>query len=69
MRKIIEKQTKYSNKKNDAVTKENTNENKSNQFQISNDPYKKLITGGLRSVKLNALPNLINHQPDIDKIY
>ena len=30
MRKIIEKQTKYSNKKNDAVTKENTNENKAN---------------------------------------
>ena len=69
MRKIIEKQTKYSNKKNDAVTKENTNENKANQFQISNDPYNKLITGGLRSGKLNALPNLINHQPDIDKIY
>ena len=28
-----------------------------------------LIIGGCRSGKMNALLNLINYQPDIDKIY
>ena len=28
-----------------------------------------LIIGGSRSGKINSLFNLINHQPDIDKIY
>ena len=32
-------------------------------------PYKILIIGGSRSGKTNALLNLINNQPDINKIY
>ena len=36
---------------------------------ISDHPYRILIVGGSRSGKTNALLNLINDQPDIDKIY
>ena len=36
---------------------------------IPDYPYKILIIGGSGSGKTNALLNLINHQPDIDKIY
>ena len=32
-------------------------------------PYRILITGGSGSGKTNALLNLINHEPEIDKIY
>ena len=32
-------------------------------------PYRILIVGGSGSGKINALLNLINNQPDIDKIY
>ena len=34
---------------------------------ISDWPYRILITGGSGSGKTNALLNLINNQPDIDK--
>ena len=36
---------------------------------IPNHPYKILIIGGSGSGKTNALLNLIENQPDIDKIY
>ena len=36
---------------------------------IPDHPYRILIVGGSRSGKTNALLNLINNQPDIDKIY
>ena len=36
---------------------------------MPNHPYKILIIGGSRSGKTNALLNLINNQPDINKIY
>ena len=36
---------------------------------IPDHPYKILIVGGSGSGKTNALLNLINNQPDIDKIY
>ena len=36
---------------------------------IPDHPYRKLIIGGSASGKTNALLNLINNQPDIDKIY
>ena len=36
---------------------------------IPDHPYKILIIGGSGSGKTNALLNLINNQPDIDKIY
>ena len=50
-----------------------TNENKTEQNlkwpYISDHPYRILIIGGSGSGKTNALLNLINNQPDIDKIY
>ena len=50
-----------------------TNENKPKHNQkwpyIPDHPYKVLIIGRFGSEKTNALLNLINNQPDIDKIY
>ena len=37
--------------------------------RIPDHPYRILIVGGSGSGKTNALLNLINNQPDIDKIY
>ena len=37
--------------------------------EIPDHPYWILIIGGSGSAKTNALLNLINHEPDIDKIY
>ena len=52
---------------------ESTNENKIEHISkwpyIPDHPYKILIVCGSGSVKTNALLNLINNQPDIDKIY
>ena len=52
---------------------EYTNENKieynSKWTYIPDHPYRMLIIGGSGSGKANALLNLINNQPDIDKIY
>ena len=36
---------------------------------IYDHPYRILIVGGSGSVKTNTLLNLINNQPDLDKIY
>ena len=36
---------------------------------IPDHPYRILIIGGSGSGKTNALLNLINNQPDIDKIF
>ena len=36
---------------------------------IPDHPYRILIIGGSASGKTNALLNLINNQPDVDKIY
>ena len=36
---------------------------------IPDYPYRILIIGGSGSGKINALLNLINNQPDIEKIY
>ena len=52
---------------------EYTNENKRKQNlnwpYIPDHPYRILIIGGSGSGKTDALLNLINNQPDIDKIY
>ena len=50
-----------------------TNENKTEHHlkwpYILDYPYRILIVGGSGSGKTNALLNLINNQPDVDKIY
>ena len=52
---------------------DHTNENKTRHNPkwpyIPDHPYRILIIGGSGSGKINALLNLINNQPDIDKIY
>ena len=53
----------------DNYTNENKTEHNSNESYIPNHPYRILIVGGSGSGKTNALLNLINSQPDIDKIY
>ena len=39
------------------------------KLRIPDHPYRILIAGGSASEKTNALLNLINHQPDINKIF
>ena len=50
-----------------------TNENKTKHNlkwpYIPDNPYIILIVGGSGSGKTNPLLNLVNNQPDIDKIY
>ena len=53
----------------DEYTKENKIEHNSKWPYISDHLYRMLIIGGSRSGKANALLNLINNQPDVDKIY
>ena len=53
----------------DYITKENTKEHNSNWPEIPDHPDRILIIGGSGSGKTNALINLINNKPDIDKIY
>ena len=51
----------YTNK---IKTKQNLN-----RPYFPDHPYRILIIGGSGSGKTNALTNLINNQPDIDKMY
>ena len=53
----------------DDYTNENKIEHNSKWSYIPDHLYRILIVGGSGSGKTNALLNLINHQPDIDKIY
>ena len=53
----------------DDYTNENIIEHNSKWPYIPDHPYRILIVGGSGSGKTNALSNLINNQPDIDKIY
>ena len=48
---------------------ENNTEHNSKWPYIPDRLYRILITGGSGSRKTNALLNLINNQPDFDKIY
>ena len=52
----------------DIVNENKTNHNKSWPY-IPHHPYRILIIGGLGSEKKDVLVNLIEKQPDIDKIY
>ena len=53
----------------DDYTNENIVEHNSMWPYIPDHPYRILIICGSGSGKTNALLNLINNQPDIDKIY
>ena len=53
----------------DDVIKEETKEHNRNWPEIPDHPYRILIIGGSGSGKTNSLFNVINQQPDIDKIY
>ena len=53
----------------DDATTENVKEHNPNWPQILDHPCRILIAGGYESGKTNSLFNLINHRPDIDKIY
>ena len=53
----------------DEYTDENKIERNSKWPYIPDHPYRILIVGGSGSGKTNALLNLLNNQPDIDKIY
>ena len=53
----------------DHYTNENIIEQNSKLPYIPDHPYRILIIGRSGSGNTNALLNLINNQPDIDKIY
>ena len=53
----------------DDYVNENKTEHNSNWPYILDFPYRTLIICGSGSGKTNALLNLINKQPDIDKIH
>ena len=53
----------------DYIIKEDRNEHNPNWPDIPEHPYRILIAGGYGSGKTNALLNLVNIEPDIDKIY
>ena len=52
----------------DYITKEDIKERNANWPEIPGHPYGILIIGGSGSGKTNALLNLIDNEPDIDKI-
>ena len=53
----------------DDYANENKSEHNSKWPYIPDNSYRILIIGGSGSGKTNALLNLLNNQPDIDKIY
>ena len=53
----------------DDGIKEKIKEHNPNWPEIPGHPYRILMIGGFVSGKTNALLNLINHTPNIDKIY
>ena len=53
----------------DDYINENKTQHNPNWPYILDHPYRILLIGGSGSGKTNALLNLINNQPDIDKIY
>ena len=53
----------------DDYANENRTEHNKNWPYIPDHPYRILIIGGSGSGKTNTLLNLIENQPDIDKIY
>ena len=52
----------------DDYNDENKTEHNLNWPYIPDNPYRMSVIGGSGSGKTNALLNLINNQPDIDKV-
>ena len=63
------KKSKYKMINFDSYTSENKTEHNLKWPYIPDRPYRILIITGSLSRKTNALLNLINNQPNIDKIY
>ena len=63
------KLSKYKMINCDDITNGNKTEQNLKRPYISDHPYRVLIIGGSGLGKTNALLNLINNWPDIDKIY
>ena len=53
----------------DDYANENKTKHNQNWYYVPDHPYRIIIIGGSGSGETNALLNLINNQPDIDKIY
>ena len=53
----------------DYITQEDIKEHNPNWPDIPDHPHRILITGGSGSGKTNALLNMVNMDPHIDKIY
>ena len=53
----------------DYIFKEDTKWHNLNWPKFPDQSFRILIVGSSKSGKTNALLNLINHEPDIDKIY
>ena len=53
----------------DYITKEDIKEHNPNWPEFPDHPYRILIVGGSVSGKTNGLFNLIDNEPDIDKMY
>ena len=53
----------------DYITREDIIKHNPNWPEIPDHPHRKLLVGGSGSEKANALVNVINHEPDVDKIY
>ena len=53
----------------DDIVNENKIKHNKNWLYIPDHPYRILIIGGSESGKTNVLLNVIENQPDIDKIY
>ena len=53
----------------DRISNENNKNHNEKWPYISDHPYRILKIGGSGSGKINTLPNLINEQNDIDKMY
>ena len=53
----------------DYITKEDIEEHNPNWREVLDHPCRTLIVRASASGKTNALLNLINHKPDIDKTY
>ena len=52
-----------------TILQKKTKEHNSNWQEIPDQPYRILIVGGSGSGKTNALLNLINREPNTDKIF